>query len=68
MNNNLQMIDENEGEFQNTNDHIAIEGVMDDIQVQQIERDINLMQQQEVASNKFNSDRMPTIQYENDED
>jgi len=31
MNNNLQMIDENEGEFQNTNDHIAIEGVMDDI-------------------------------------
>jgi hypothetical protein len=31
MNNNLQMIHENEGEFQNMNDHMPIAGVVDDV-------------------------------------
>ena len=33
MNNNLQMIHENEGEFQNINEHMAIGGAVDSTQV-----------------------------------
>ena len=68
MNNNLQMIHENEGEFQNMNEHMPAGSAVDTTQVQQIENEINLIQQQQDTSNKFNSDRMADIEYENDED